>query len=280
MAELKTVALFGIVSLSFYCFALWKNSNVGVRRVLLLAGRGLLVLALATWLVSAVFPRLRSLFQSTLHLVCPQVPEDEANWERDKARKEQQEKHNEKASTYQEVVLRPRQESRLRKKQEKLYRMTGELWKLSAGQALRASAASDQDAGAGKEPASDTPNREAMRRQRLPETLVRVPPPSEPPQQKRVVVLPEEPPEDSEGAVRVALRCTSGRTFRRTFLKSHSSQVLLDWMVKIGYHPAIYTICTMYPRRPLNIALDISLEQAGITKNTVLNVDEKDPSPT
>ncbi|MBN3312480.1 UBXN8 protein, partial [Atractosteus spatula] len=280
MAALKTVALFGIVSLSFCCLALWKNSNIGVRGVLLLAGRGLLVLALATWLVSAVSPRLRSLFQSPLPLVCPQVPEDEANWERDKARKEQQEKHNEKASTYQEVVLRPRQESRLRKKEEKLYRTTGELWKLSAGQALGAGEASDQDAGAGKEPASDTPNREAMRRRRLPETLVRVPPPPGPPRQKRVVVLPEEPPEDSEGVVTVALRCTSGRTFRRTFLKSHSSQVLLDWMVKIGYHPAIYTICTTYPRRPLNIALDISLEQAGITKNTVLNVDEKDPSPT
>lgn len=40
------------------------------------------------------------------------------------------------ASTYQESVLRPRQEAQLQKKEQRFYRMTGEAWKLTQGQLL------------------------------------------------------------------------------------------------------------------------------------------------
>lgn len=57
-----------------------------------------------------------------------------------------------------------------------------------------------------------------------------------------------------------------------------SHQLLLDWIKKSGYPPALYTLCTSYPRTPLLTAADVSLEDAGILMHTVLNVEEKDPS--
>lgn len=53
-------------------------------------------------------------------------------------------------------------------------------------------------------------------------------------------------------------------------------QVLLDWMMKIGYHPVFYTICTSIPKSYLEPRKDFTLENIGITKHTVLNVEEKD----
>lgn len=51
-------------------------------------------------------------------------------------------------------------------------------------------------------------------------------------------------------------------------------------MMKTGYHPALYTLCTSYPRTELIAAVDVSLEEAGVLTNTVLNVEEKELSIT
>nr|XP_025742041.1 UBX domain-containing protein 8 isoform X2 [Callorhinus ursinus] len=157
--------------------------------------------------------------------------EEENNEKRQKlVRKKQQEAQSEKASRYIENVLKPHQEMKLRKLEERFYQMTGETWKLSNGHKLG------------------------------------------------VLGLPEEPPETAEEIVTVALRCPSGSVLRRRFLKSCSSRVLLDWMMKIGYHTSRYSLSTSFPRRPLEVEGGWSLQDTGITMDTVLIVEEKEQS--
>ncbi|XP_045572335.1 UBX domain-containing protein 8 isoform X1 [Salmo salar] len=267
MSSSKTSWLLGTLLISILCFVSWKHSIIDVRGAFLLAGRGLLLLGLSTLIVSYFYPRLRSLFSSNTPSTSEYSEDEEAKQRQKQAREELQEKHSKKVFSYQESVLRPRQESSMRKKEERFYRMTGEAWKLTDGERLGEGESLGQSA---QEDVDGTPNQEAVRRRKLPEV----------PLQKRVVVLPEEPAEDAEGVVRVALRCPSGRTIHRRFLKSDSSSVLLDWLLKTGYHPAVYTLCTAYRRQPLVIGKDISMGDAGILTHTVLHVEEKDSSTT
>ncbi|XP_036314196.1 UBX domain-containing protein 8 isoform X2 [Pipistrellus kuhlii] len=123
----------------------------------------------------------------------------------------------------------------------------------------------------------ETANRKAAKRRNLPKPSTKVSPPAEQPTQKEVSDLPEEPSETAEEVVTVALRCPSGSVLRRRFLKSCSSQVLLDWMMKIGYHTSLYGLSTSFPRIPLEVEGDCSLQDLGITVDTILNVEEKEP---
>uniref|UniRef100_A0AC11B5B8 UBX domain protein 8 n=1 Tax=Ovis aries TaxID=9940 RepID=A0AC11B5B8_SHEEP len=124
----------------------------------------------------------------------------------------------------------------------------------------------------------ETSNREAAKRRNLPKTVTKVLPPTEQPTKKEVLDFPEEPPETAEEVVTVALRCPSGRVLRRRFFKSCSSQVLFDWMMKIGYSTSLYSLSTSFPRRPLEVEGGWSLQDIGITVDTVLNVEEKEQS--
>ncbi|KAL0964988.1 hypothetical protein UPYG_G00275330 [Umbra pygmaea] len=248
------------VSISFICFVSWKHSIIDVRGAFLLAGCGLLLLGLSS-LVSYLYPVHRSVFSETTETTQPLCSEDELKRRQKHAREELQKKHNEKASSYKKSVLRLRQERPMRKKEEHFYRMPGQTLKLSAEERL----------GEG-----ELSGKSAIRRRKLPESATRVHPKPEAPFSKRVVVLPEEPPEDAKGVVRVVLRCPSGRTVHRRFLKSDSSSVLLDWMLRTGYHPTLYTLYISYPGQPLNTRKDTSMEDAGILTHTVLDVGEKD----
>ena len=49
-------------------------------------------------------------------------------------------------------------------------------------------------------------------------------------------------------------------------------------MMKIGYHKSLYGLSTSFPRRPLEVEGGLSLEDIGITVDTVLNVEEKEQS--
>ncbi|XP_037687228.1 UBX domain-containing protein 8 isoform X3 [Choloepus didactylus] len=161
---------------------------------------------------------------------------------------------------------------KLKKLEERFYQMSGETWKLSNGHKLGG------DEGLVLENASqtsETSNREAARRRNLPEPVTKL---SRPPDQptKKVLDLPEEPPKTAEEVVTVALRCPSGSMLKRRFFKTCSSQVLFDWMMKIGYHTSLYSLSTSFPRRPLEVEGGWSLEDIGITVDTVLNVEEKE----
>ncbi|KAM9043475.1 UBX domain-containing protein 8 isoform 2-T3 [Megaptera novaeangliae] len=207
----------------------------------------------------------------------PDLEEEEKNEKRQKlVRKKQQEAQGEKASRYIENVLKPHQEMKLKKLEERFYRMTGETWKLSNGHKL----GGDEDLVLESESqtSSETANREAAKRRNLPKPVTKVSPTAEQPTQKEVLDLPEEPPEIAEEVVTVALRCPSGRVLRRRFFKSCSSQVLFDWMMKIGYHTSLYSLSTSFPRRTLEVERGWSLQDVGITVDTVLNVEEKEQS--
>ncbi|KAK7812193.1 hypothetical protein U0070_014784 [Myodes glareolus] len=99
----------------------------------------------------------------------------------------------------------------------------------------------------------ETANREAARRRNLPKLLTEVSPPAPQPAKKEVPDLPDEPSETAE-------------------------EVLLDWMMRIGYHKSLYSLSTSFPRRPLAVEGGLSLEDIGITVDTVLNVEEKERS--
>ncbi|XP_026364165.2 UBX domain-containing protein 8 isoform X4 [Ursus arctos] len=205
----------------------------------------------------------------------PDLEEEEKNEKRQKlVRKKQQEAQGEKTSRYIENVLKPHQEMKLRKLEERFYQMTGETWKLSNGHKL----GGDEDLVLedGSQTSFETPNREAAKRRNLPKPVTRISASAEQPTQKEVLDLPEEPPETAEEVVTVALRCPSGSVLRRRFFKSCSSQVLFDWMMKIGYHTSRYSLTTSFPRRPLEMEGGWSLQDIGITVDTVLNVEEKE----
>ncbi|XP_049487616.1 UBX domain-containing protein 8 isoform X4 [Panthera uncia] len=228
MASRGVVGIFLFSALPLLCLELRRGiPDLGVKDLILLCGRVFLLLALLTLIISVTTSWLNSFKSSQVYL----KEEEEKNEKRQKlVRKKQQEAQGEKVSRYIENVLKPHQEMKLRKLEERFYQMTGETWKLSNGHKLG------------------------------------------------VLDLPEEPPETADEVVAVALRCPSGRVLRRRFFKSCSSQVLFHWMMKIGYHISLYSLSTSFPRRPLEVEEGWSLQDIGITMDTVLSVEEKDQS--
>ncbi|XP_059992637.1 UBX domain-containing protein 8 isoform X1 [Lagenorhynchus albirostris] len=274
MASRGVVGVFLLAALPLLCLELPRGiPDLGIKDLILLCGRIFLLLTLLTLIISVTTSWVNSFKSSQVYL----KEEEEKNEKRQKlVRKKQQEAQGEKASRYIENVLKPHREMKLKKLEERFYRMTGETWKLSHGHKL----GGDEDLVLESESqtSSETSNREAAKRRNLPKPVTKVSPPAEQPTQKEVLDLPEEPPEIAEEVVTVALRCPSGRVLRRRFFKSCSSQVLFDWMMKIGYHTSLYSLSTSFPRRALEVERGWSLQDVGITVDTVLNVEEKEQS--
>ncbi|VFV29856.1 Hypothetical predicted protein [Lynx pardinus] len=261
MASRGVVGIFLFSALPLLCLELRRGiPDLGVKDLILLCGRIFLLLALLTLIISVTTSWLNSFKSSQVYL----KEEEEKNEKRQKlVRKKQQEAQGEKVSRYIENVLKPHQEMKLRKLEERFYQMTGETWKLSNGHKL----GGDEELVLenGSQTSFETSNsREAAKRRNLPKPLTKISPSAEQPTQKEVVA--------------VALRCPSGRVLKRRFFKSCSSQVLFHWMMKIGYHISLYSLSTSFPRRPLEVEEGWSLQDIGITMDTVLNVEEKDQS--
>ncbi|KAM8969743.1 UBX domain-containing protein 8 isoform X1 [Sarcophilus harrisii] len=276
MAARAAWLLLAVPAVPLLCLQLRSAGlNPGWKDIFLLGGRGLLFLAILTLIILVTTPWLTPQAPPEVYLT---VTEDENKRRQKRVREKQQETLSTKSSGYLKNVLKPRQETKLRKQEESFYQMMGETWKSLEGYKLggyeEPSLASEHGAP------GDTPNREASRRRKLPEHVNRAPAPPEQPRAKKGLVIPEEPPETAEEVVAIALRCPDGRVFRRRFCKTWSSQVLLDWMMKVGYHKSIYTLSTSYPRRPLEVGKDQTLEDAGLTTDTVLNVEEREPCPS
>lgn len=275
MVSLGVVGIFLLSALPLLCLELRRGiPDLGIKDLILLCGRIFLLLALLTLIISVATSWINSFKSTQVYL---KEEEEEKNEKKQKlVRKKQQEAQGEKASRYIENVLKPCQEMKLKRLEERFYQMTGETWKLSNGHKL----GGDEDLVLESEShtSSETSNREAAKRRNLPKLLTRVSPPAAQPTQKKVLDLPEEPPETAEEVVTVALRCPSGRVLRRRFFKSCSSQVLFDWMMKIGYHPSLYSLATSFPRRLLEVEEGWSLQDLGITVDTILNVEEKEQS--
>ncbi|XP_022426855.1 UBX domain-containing protein 8 isoform X1 [Delphinapterus leucas] len=274
MASRGVVGVFLLAALPLLCLELQRGiPDLGIKDLILLCGRIFLLLTLLTLIISVTTSWVNSFKSSQVYL----KEEEEKNEKRQKlVRKKQQEAQGEKARRYIENVLKPHQEMKLKKLEERFYHMTGETWKLSNGHKLGGH--EDLVLESESQTSSETSNREAAKRRNLPKPVTKVSPPAEQPTQKEVLDLPEEPPEIAEEVVTVALRCPSGRVLRRRFFKSCSSQVLFDWMMKSGYHTSLYSLSTSFPRRTLEVERGWSLQDVGITVDTVLNVEEKEES--
>nr|XP_060497534.1 UBX domain-containing protein 8-like [Panthera onca] len=274
MVSRGVIGIFLFSALPLLCLELRRGiPDLGVKDLILLCGRIFLLLALLTLIISVTTSWLNSFKSSQVYL----KEEEEKNEKRQKLVRKKQEAQGEKVRRYIENVLKPHQEMKLRKLEERFYQMTGETWKLSNGHKL----GGDEELVLenGSQTSFETSNsREAAKRRNLPKPLTKISPSPEQPTQKEVLDLPEEPPETADEVVAVALRCPSGRVLRRRFFKSCSSQVLFHWMMKIGYHISLYSLSTSFPRRPLEVEEGWSLQDIGITMDTVLNVEEKDQS--
>ncbi|XP_024620735.1 UBX domain-containing protein 8 isoform X2 [Neophocaena asiaeorientalis asiaeorientalis] len=249
MASRGVVGVFLLAALPLLCLELQRGiPDLGIKDLILLCGRIFLLLTLLTLIISVTTSWVNSFKSSQVYL----KEEEEKNEKRQKlVRKKQQEAQGEKASRYIENVLKPHQEMKLKKLEERFYHMTGETWKLSNGHKL----GGDEDLVLESESqtSSETSNREAAKRRNLPKPVTKVSPPAEQPTQKEVLDLPEEPPEIAE-------------------------EVLFDWMMKSGYHTSLYSLSTSFPRRALEVERGWSLQDVGITVDTVLNVEEKEQS--
>ncbi|XP_040273816.1 UBX domain-containing protein 8 isoform X1 [Bufo bufo] len=273
MAARSQASLLCLLFVSFFILLCLRSHPLGLKEIAFWMGRFILILALVTFIVSVVTP-----YFNTVHLSgsSPAVPQEENERHQEVVRREQQELLSKKANEYNENILKPRQEEKLTKLEERFYKMTGQTWKLTEGYTLGQEVEGQENSADLKDPA-ETANEEAIRKRKLPERVTKILPQCEQPQPKRVISLPEEPHESEEGVVSIALRCPSGRVYRRRFYKSCSSIVLLDWMMKIGYHPVLYSVCTPMPRCTLKLKENVTLENVGITRHTALNIEEKDP---
>ncbi|KAI5211162.1 UBX domain-containing protein 8 isoform X1 [Manis pentadactyla] len=275
MASRWVVGVFLLSALPLLCLELRRGiPELGIKDLILLCGRIFLLLALLTLIISVTNSWLNSFKSSQVYL----KEEEEKKYEKRQklVRKKQQEVQGEKAKGYKENVLKPHQEMKLKKLEQRFYQMMGETWKLSSGHKL----GGDENLVLKSESqmSFETSNREAAKRRNLPKPLTKVSPPAEQPAQEEVLDFPEEPPETAEEVVTVALRSPSGNILKRRFFKSCSSQVLFNWMVKVGYHTSLYSLSTSFPRRPLEVEEGQSLQDIGITVDTVLNVEEKEQS--
>ncbi|ERE90828.1 UBX domain-containing protein 8 [Cricetulus griseus] len=275
MASRGVVGLFLLSALPLLCLELRRGiPSLGIKDLILLSGRIFLLLALLTLVISVATSWFNSCKPSRVHL----TEGEEENEKRQRlVRKKQQEAQGEQASRYIQNVLKPQQEMKLKKLEERFYQMTGETWKLTTGHKLEG----DEDLvlDSSSQVSLETANREAARRRNLPKLLTEISPPAPQPTKKEVWVTTVAYVNISiSQVVTVALRCPSGSVLRRRFFKSWNSQVLLDWMMKIGYHKSIYSLSTSFPRRPLETEGGLSLEDIGITVDTVLNVEEKEQS--
>ncbi|XP_053434183.1 UBX domain-containing protein 8 isoform X2 [Nycticebus coucang] len=193
MASRGVVGIFFLSALPLLCLELRRGiPEVGIKDFILLCGRIFLLLAILTLIISVTASWLNSFKSSEVYL----KEEEEKNEKRQKlTRKKQQEIQGEKAKKYKENVLKPHQEMKLKKLEERFYQMTGETWKLSNGYKLGGN--EDSALEHASQTSFRTSNREAARRRSLPKPLTKAPPPAEQPTGKEVD-LPEEPPETAE----------------------------------------------------------------------------------
>uniref|UniRef100_A0A8C5MWN2 UBX domain-containing protein n=1 Tax=Leptobrachium leishanense TaxID=445787 RepID=A0A8C5MWN2_9ANUR len=279
-----------LLVLLFICMGAVNQPGV----VVLWIGKFALIISLLTLLISAVTPWIFSFRESREKHLEFSVSKEEKDIQLKLVRKEQEERVTQKANYVMENVVKPREESKFKKKEERFYKMTGQSWKLTEG--FRLGIAEDEDSIETSNVDStsvENPNKEALRKRKLPEHVTRCIPKPEQPWPKKVsyeiiipdileataevIALPEEP-DEVEGVVTVALRCPSGRVFRRRFYKTCSSHVLLDWMTKVGYHYDLYALYTSSPRYHIEMDNDLSLDAIGIVKDTLLNVEQNYPS--
>ncbi|KAJ8022643.1 UBX domain-containing protein 8 [Holothuria leucospilota] len=203
------------------------------------------------------------------------IPNDVQRELKEASRKRIDEEHQSKAADYEERVLRPREEAKKAHLEKEFRRFTGPAWK-----------GKSYPLGTDEENINEPENlrrrrggnsRDAAQFRKLPESERKLDEQEEVPKPKKIITLPEEPPDGTPESITVAMRGLTDVKKRR-FLKSEKVQVLIDWMTKQGYHPKLYTLYTIRPRHDLSLVQEESLEKAGLIRDVVVFIEERDDS--
>ncbi|XP_030835326.1 UBX domain-containing protein 8-like [Strongylocentrotus purpuratus] len=210
------------------------------------------------------------------------LPPDELLKQQKAAREKIQDEHTLKAESFNERILKPKEEAKKAELEKEFYRNAGPAWK-GKGERTRPRDDND-DSSSGNQETRPAPrkrdlegtNRDAAAARKLPESVTNPPKraPAEPPKAKVVITLPDEPEEGTPKSITVALRGTASIVKRRRFLFTEKVQVLLNWMSKLGYHQKLYTLVMTYPRQDLSQHATDTLEEAGIDHDVALVVEE------
>ncbi|XP_069123562.1 UBX domain-containing protein 8-like isoform X1 [Argopecten irradians] len=191
---------------------------------------------------------------------------------KDEARSQLQKEHSQKAESYKDRILRPREEAKKRQKEEEYYKFMGPAWK-GKGQSLGGEIIVDNDG-------DELPRESAARHRRLPESInkeVLLTARQElQKRKKKKIELPEEPPEGALDCVLVTLRTPLRDLKQRRFKSTDTIQHILDYMTYIGFHQKKYTLVTSYPRQCFSDQREVTLADMGFKTRTTLNVEEKD----
>ncbi|KAK6187251.1 hypothetical protein SNE40_005318 [Patella caerulea] len=241
--------------------------------LLRLIGQTFLLLGLLSFIIQWLKPRLEKLLsRNTKTSESQNIQEVQASenhrLKQDKIRSTQQEEHLQKASSYSERILIPREKERLRRKEEEYQKFLSPSWK-GAGTILGGTSNKTDE---GVSPSlTAAQNRQAAQ----PIQHVVESPPAQP-KQKRVIVLPPEPEEKGDNVVVVKLRTPIRSVCQRRFLTTNTIQDVLDYMTTVGYSQAFYTLAMTYPRAILTIQSDQSLGDMNFYPQITLNIEEKD----
>lgn len=245
--------------------------------------KGFLGLALVTFVIQWILPR----FSKWHRLPLPQTAVqrdandeggcDQQHEKQTTVRHRLQLQHQNKAESYKERILNPREEARRKQKEEEYYRFLGPAWKgkgqaLGEDETLRANGG--EEGQVTQEEEDRTPCQEAAQRRWIQKPTPQPLQPAAKP--KRVVKLPEEPPEDAADSVLVILRSPIQTCYRRRFCQSDSVQTLLDFMTMSGFSQTFNTLCTSFPRHDIGCNKDARLHELGFKGRVTLNIEEKE----
>ncbi|XP_046578790.1 UBX domain-containing protein 8-like [Haliotis rubra] len=239
--------------------------------------QGFLVLATLTFVIQWLLPRGRKYFRYQRSSEESATGRGDNSDEERKARIRQklQEEHTQKANSYKDRILTPREEAKRIQKEEEFEKFLGPAWK---GQGHSLGGNDNEEPDSTEVGGESQPNRTAARRRKLPEeptlTCGDVKPKTGKPIQ--VIKLPDEPEESEEHCVNVILRTPVGKRCSRRFLHTHTVKVLLDFMATLGFSQTFFTISMSYPRMNLSEHLNKTLWEMGFQRQVTLNIEEKD----
>ncbi|XP_076459832.1 uncharacterized protein LOC143292980 isoform X2 [Babylonia areolata] len=243
-------------------------------------GRGILGLAVITFFLQWVLPRLKKWYSQHASQSLSTVRTDGSSVsdvqmaKQDSIHQELQEKHQAKVASFKERILQPRAEAKKQQKEEEFYRFLGPAWK-GRGQILGSVEEQQPEQEELDQFEKDLNPREIAALRRRIQTPA--PQPAKPPPKpKRVITLPEEPSEDDPERVLVMLRSPIQTVCQRCFRHTDTVQTLLDFMTVSGFTQTFNTLCTSFPRHDLAQDTNLTLQDLGFIGGVTLNIEEKD----
>ncbi|XP_050391083.1 UBX domain-containing protein 8 [Patella vulgata] len=245
--------------------------------LLRLVGQTFLLLGLLSFIIQWLKPRIEKLLcRNTKSSESQDIQELQASEKhklnQDKIRSTQQEEHLEKAASYSERILIPREKEKLRRKEEEYQKFLSPSWK-GEGTILGGVKPSDNETDEDPSPSlTAAQNRQAA--QPIQQDAVKSPPTQT--KQKRVIVLPPEPEDKGDNIVLVKLRTPIRSVCQRRFLTTNTVQDVLDYMTTVGYSQTFYTLAMTYPRAILTDQSNQTLGDMDFSPQITLNIEEKD----